>query len=173
MTIDKQVFSQMIGELQAYYKREFTPFAQRAWYKHLSDRLTTDQFIQAIESAIISKQFMPTPEEIVEMICGTPENQAYQEWDLCLKAASRNDKTMLNTLSPQGQSALHLIGGLYKLGQMQEDKLEWVKKEFVAIWKGTPVNTKSLPQAREIDASPLDAVRELSKKLSFNGNGKQ
>lgn len=170
--IDKQIFQELIAELENYYKREFTPFAQRAWYKHLSFRLTTDQFIQAIESAIISKQFMPTPSELIEMVCGNGDTQALTEWDLCVKAAARGDKTILACLTPQGQSALHLIGGLHKLGQMQEDKIEWVKKEFVAIWKGTPVNAKSLPQARQVDPGSLDVVRELSKKLSFNGNGK-
>lgn len=185
----------MIGELQAYYKREFTDFARRTWYKHLNAQITTDQFIQAIESAIVSKQFMPTPQELVESICGDSDTQAFVEWDLCIKAASRADKSMLSGLSAQGQSALHLVGGLYKLGQMQEDKLEWVKKEFVAIWKATPATTKSLPQSRthgsqgnELDIEcrrgdtppcELSAVRSiaaasasLSQKLSLNGNGK-
>ena len=170
--IDKQVFQELIAELENYYKREFTPFAQRAWYKHLNTHLSTEQFIEAVESAIVSKQFMPTPAEIVEMMCGTPENQAAIEWDLCIKAACRNDRTMLDGLSPQGQSALHLIGGFYKLGQTQEDKLEWVKKEFVSIWKGTPANTKSLPQSRTDDfKSTPDIVRDLAAKFSFNGNG--
>ena len=40
MSIDKQVFVELVGELETYYKREFTPFVKRVWYKHLSDCLT-------------------------------------------------------------------------------------------------------------------------------------
>ncbi len=50
-------------------------------------------------------------------------------------------------LSPQGRSALHLVGGLCKLGVPAQDDLRWLKKEFVSVWKSTPVNVKSLPQS--------------------------
>ena len=29
MTVDTQVFVQLLGELETYYKREFTPFVKR------------------------------------------------------------------------------------------------------------------------------------------------
>ncbi len=49
MSIDKQVFVELVGELETYYKREFTPFVKRVWYKHLSDCLTTVEFQSAVE----------------------------------------------------------------------------------------------------------------------------
>ena len=66
-------------------------------------------------------------------------------------AAARNDREMLTGLSSQGQSALHLVGGLYKLGMASEEQLTWIKKEFVGVWKSTPTETKCLPQARTSD----------------------
>ena len=38
MSIDKQIFIDLVSELETYYKREFTLFVKRVWYKHLSDR---------------------------------------------------------------------------------------------------------------------------------------
>lgn len=46
---------------------------------------------------------------------------------------------------PQGRSALHLVGGLCKLGMATEEDLRWLKKEFVSVWKATPAVVKSLP----------------------------
>ena len=65
-----------------------------------------------------------------------------------MKAAGRGDRAMLTELSAQGQSALHLVGGLYKLGMATEEQLSWIKKEFVAVWKITPSDTNALPTAR-------------------------
>ena len=38
-------------------------------------------------------------------------------------------------LSAQEESALHLVGELYKLGMTIEEDLCWIKKEFVSVWK--------------------------------------
>lgn len=146
MTIDAQVFAQLLGELEAYYKREFTPLVKRIWFKHLSERLSTEEFIAAVEQAIISKQFMPSPQDLVEVVKGDAETLALQEWDLCVRAAARDDREMLSGLSSQGRAALHLVGGLYKLGMATESDLPWLKKEFVSVWKSTPADVKSLPR---------------------------
>ena len=76
MSIDKQVFVELVGELETYYKREFTPFVKRVWYKHLSDCLTTGEFQRAVEQVIVAKEFMPTPQELVEAIKGDSTTQA-------------------------------------------------------------------------------------------------
>lgn len=172
MAIDPKVFSQLVDELQTYYKREFTPFVQRVWYKHLSAQMTTEEFVNAIEQAIVSKQFMPTPDELVESVRGDSEVLALTDWELCLKAAARADRVMIQSLSPQGQSALHLIGGLNALGMATEDRLPWIKKEFVGVWKATKADTRALPQSRSPEAEVPQAVRSLAKKFSIDSNGK-
>lgn len=171
MSIDSNVFVELITELEAYYKREFTPFVKRVWYKHLSERLTTEEFHVAVEQIIVSKQFMPSPSDLVEIIKGDAQTLALSEWDMCVQAAARNDKGMLSQLSSQGQSALHLVGGIYKLGMATEEQLTWIKKEFVSVWKSTPTDVKALPQSKTLDYQQLDVVREISQKMSFNGKG--
>lgn len=70
-------------------------------------------------------------EEFVSAVIGDAQTLALHEWDLYVKTAARNDREMVSRLSPQGQSALHLVGGLYKLGMATEEQLVWIKKEFV------------------------------------------
>lgn len=159
MTVDTKVFVELLGELETYYKREFTPFVKQIWFKHLSERLSTEEFIAAVEQAIVSKQFMPSPQDLVEVVKGDAETNALTEWDLCVKAAARGDREMLMGLSPAGQSALHLVGGLHKLGMATEEDLRWLKKEFISVWKSTPADVRSLAQSNTSDYERLEVAR--------------
>ena len=76
-----------------------------------------------------------------------------------MKAAARDDREMLMGLSSGGQSALHLVGGLHKLGMATEEELRWLKKEFVSVWKSTPADVKSLPQSDTSDYEQLEVAR--------------
>lgn len=158
MSVDAKVFVELMGELEAYYKRDLTPFVKRIWFKHLNERLSTEELIAAVEQIIVSKPFMPSPQELVEVVKGDAETNALQEWDLCMKAAARDDREMLLGLSSQGRSALHLVGGLYKLGMANEEDLRWLKKEFISVWKSTPTDVKSLPQSKTLDYEQLKVV---------------
>lgn len=178
MTIDKGIFGELIDELQIYYKREFTPFAWKVWYKHLSARLTTQQFQEAVERAIVSRQFMPTPEELVECVKGNSEAISLQEWDKCLAASASGQSVDSLELSPSGKFALRAIGGLQQLGQSEMSEHKWIRKEFMSAWKSwTPSDALSLPAAEV--STPLsdyianmDAVeymKLLTQKMSLNG----
>ncbi len=177
MSIDKQVFVELVGELETYYKREFTPFVKRVWYKHLSDCLTTVEFQSAVEQAIVANEFMPTPQQLVEAIKGDSTTQAFEEWELCVKASARGEYGVIDSLTPQGKFALRAVGGVSELGRINQDDLRWAKKEFISAWKGwkpsagsalAPVKEQSaLPPARDSEA--VEQIRSFTEKLSFNG----
>ena len=176
MSIDKQVFVDLIGELETYYKREFTPFVKRVWYKHLSDCLTTVEFQRAVEQVIVALEFMPTPQQLIEAIKGDSTTQAFEEWELCVKAASRGEYSVGDTLTPQGKFALRAVGGVSELGRINQDSLRWAKKEFISAWKGwKPPASPALPPAAEksalpssIDSEVASQMHALTQKLSLN-----
>lgn len=167
MTIEPQVFAELLSELEVCYKYEFTPYTKRVWFKLLSDRLSTEEFIAAVEQVIFSNQFMPSAEQLVEAIKGNAQTLAVQEWNLCVQAAASNDRNVRARLSPQGQFALATVGGVFKLGKASEQDLHWIKKEFVSIWKTAPADIKSLPASRTSNTEYLDAVQSLAQKMSF------
>lgn len=168
MTIEPQVFAELLGELEVYYnKSEFSLYIKRIFFEYLNYHLSTEEFIAAVKQVIISKPFMPSPQELVEVIKGNAETLALQEWNLCVKAAASNDTDVKARLSPQGQSALYTVGGVFKLGQATEQELHWIKKEFVSTWKSTPADIKSLPASRTSNPEHLDVVRSLSQKMSL------
>ena len=79
---------------------------------------------------------------------------------------------MITGLSPQGRSALHLVGGLYKLGMASEEQLVWIKKEFVLVWKLSKTDVKSLPASFTSEPIQIEAVKSLSQQMSIKGNGR-
>ena len=157
--IDPQVFEQEIAILLDWFNRDFEPETLKRLHQRLSKQLSTEQFVQASQIVFDSSRFFPTIEEFVAAVKGDAEALALQEWDVCVKAAARDDREMLKGLSSQGLEALHLIGGLHKLGMATESDLRWLKKEFVSVWKSTPANVKSLPQSNTPDYEQLEAVR--------------
>ncbi len=170
--IDPQVFELEIAILMDWFNRDFEPETLKRLHQRLSAQLTTEQFVLAAQAVFDKSRFFPSVEDFVSAVIGDAQTSALHEWDLCVLAAARNDREMLCGLSPQGQSALHLVGGLYKLGMATEEQLTWIKKEFVGVWKATRVDVKSLPAYNDCEPPKIDAVRELSQKMSFKGNGR-
>ena len=124
------------------------PSTLKRLHQRLSQHLSTEQFVRAAQAVFDSSRFFPTVEEFVSAVKGDAQSLALQEWEVCVLAAARNDREMLTGLSSQGQSALHLVGGLYKLGMASEEQLTWIKKEFVGVGKSSSADTLSLPASR-------------------------
>ncbi len=146
--IDNLVFVKGVQLLCSHFDRFLLPEVTALWKEYLDQRLSTGQFETAVKLMLLESRFFPTAKELVEAVKGDAETNALQEWDFCVKAAARSDRSAIAKLSASGQSALHLVGGLYKLGMATEEQLSWIKKEFVAVWKTTPSDTNALPTAR-------------------------
>ncbi len=54
--------------------------------------LTTQQFVLAAKIVFDTSRFFPTVEEFVSAVKGDAQTSALHEWEMCLKAAARNDR---------------------------------------------------------------------------------
>ena len=165
--IEPQVEEQEIAILMDWFNRDFEPSTLKRLHQWLSQHLSTEQFVLAAQAVFDTSRFFPTVEEFVSAVKGDAQTLALHEWEVCVLAASRANREMIAGLSPQWQSALHLVGGLYKLGMATEEQLTWIKKEFVGVWKSTSTERKCLPQARTSDEEQLTVVQSLSQKMSL------
>ena len=148
------------------------PATLKRLHQRLSQHLSTEQFVPAAQTVFDSSRFFPSVEEFVSTVKGDAQSLALQEWEVCVLAASRASREMIAGLSPQGQSALHLVGGLYKLGMASEEQLTWIKKEFVLVWKLAKTDVKSLPASHTSEPIQIEAVKSLSQQMSFKSNGR-
>ena len=160
--IDELVFVKGVQLLCSHFDRFLLPEVTALWKEYLDQRLSTGQFETAVKLVLLESRFFPTAKELVEVVRGDAEANALHEWELCVKAAGRGDRAMLTELSSSGQSALHLVGGLYKLGMATEEQLNWIKKEFMAVWKTTKTDALSLPPSLTTDREPMERVPALS-----------
>ena len=92
------------------------PATLKRLHQRLSQHLSTEQFVRAAQAVFDTSRFFPTVEEFVSTVKGDAQSLALQEWEVCVLAAARANREMIADLSPQGQSALHFVGGLY-IGQ--------------------------------------------------------
>ena len=131
-----------------------------------------------MEQVIVTNEFMPTPQQLIEAIKGDSTTQAFEEWELCVLAASRGEYSVAENLTPQGKFALRAVGGVSELGRINQDSLRWAKKEFVSAWKGWKPTAApaALSPAQEQSALPpgvdyeaVSQIRSFTEKLSFNG----
>ncbi|MBN3925625.1 hypothetical protein [Nostoc sp. NMS4] len=113
--IEESLFLERFEEIAGHFGYRMTEPVVRIYYKHLSENLTQEEFIEAAERSMIEfpvRRQLPSPKEIVELILGSRESKALLEWQMILQAASRNDNESLAYLSNRGHIALGAIGAL-------------------------------------------------------------
>lgn len=171
--IDKQVFLAEIEILMDWFNREFEEATLNRLHERLSQHLSTSEFKDAALLVFDTARFFPTVEDFVTAAKGDADTLARQEWELCVKAAARADSSVKTQLTPAGVESLKLVGGISKLGQLDEDRLNWTKKEFVSIWKAwkqpqgpalSPATDNSLTIGND---AVNDKMRSLSKKFDL------
>jgi hypothetical protein len=105
-----------------------------AWYEYLSRTLSEEELKPALQNALISFEFLPSPKQVIEAFKGSREVIAIEEWQACLNA-SKTGQTANVLLSPQGEKALASIGGFPRLATEESSKLHsFVSKEFIFRW---------------------------------------
>ena len=109
--IEPQVEEQEIAILMDWFNRDFEPSTLKRLHQWLSQHLSTEQFVLAAQAVFDTSRFFPTVEEFVSAVKGDAQTLALHEWEVCVLAASRANREMIASLSPQGQPALQEWAG--------------------------------------------------------------
>lgn len=99
--IDSSVWIRGLTLLCQHYQRQMLDEVALMWKQYLDERLTTQEFEQAVKVIILESRYFPTAKELVEAVKGDRELLAAAEWSLCHKQASRGDRDPVVGLSPQ------------------------------------------------------------------------
>jgi hypothetical protein len=156
--IEQDTFSERMSELADRFNRPLHEATVRRYYELLSRELTTEEFIAAAELAFRNSSFWPSPRELIEYI--RPPR------DLGLEASQAFDKVLhAGEYTPQGQSwlrskileeigepaavAFSAIGAQGRLRGITTDDLPWARREFIAAYKASAIDTSHVVAARE------------------------
>lgn len=160
---EENSFNIRFKAIAGHYKHEMSPAILKIYYEHLSENLTEEEFIQAMKQSIVKLPFykgLPSAEQFVDLIKGSRESKALQEWQMIVQAASRNDNEALAYLTNRGHIALSAIGGLNVVAY-HEGGLQWIQKDFIQVYCQCSDNdVKVLKQASASDPRPKPVADE-------------
>lgn len=138
--IEKNVFAIELKNLSNWFNKPISEDSLAKLYLIFSNKLSTEEFKQAVIWAWENCNSFPAPAKMIEAVQGTLEDKALLDW-----VQITNDATQL---SPVGRRALQAIGGSSTV--RFSEKPEFLKKEFIAAFK-----TFALKAAPDDLRSPL------------------
>lgn len=110
-------------------------------------------FELACHRAIDELDFFPTVKQL-KGITGQRDaaEMAADAWAKVLELA--RDSTRAEHPDPVAEAAIKKLGGWRKIGQTDEDRLEWVRKEFVDLYQAAAKHRPQLqaPEKKELTA---------------------
>ena len=134
--INRDTFDKEIKILANWFNRDFIPEVLNRLYDRLNSHgLTEEEFSKACLTLFDTSHHFPNPQAFIDATRGDREGIAAKEWEKVLKAAaSSSPEYFLKGVSDAGMAAIKEIGGLRKLGQMEQREIPFIRKEFIERW---------------------------------------
>ena len=151
--ISQQTFDDGMLLLMKHFEKQLDPAVLEIWKDELDDHLADDDFTEAGRQLILSfeqryRGHFPTIKQLLDVINGSKEVKALQEWQSVILAASRGDESQLAYISQRGRVALSAIGGLRVVGMAEEYKRNQLEKSFITVYcQCADKDAKTLPPA--------------------------
>lgn len=133
--LDKDTFAATLDWLAERFHRDLPKRLVRSYYEMLAPHLTTEEFEQAARTIYFHDQFWPAPARFQEAIGSDADSHAHAEWETVLDLVRAGDGIRPSDAHPALANALRAIGGTTQLGQTREDRLPFVKREFITAYK--------------------------------------
>lgn len=145
-------FIALFQPLCEWYGRTPNPVVIEAYYEELKI-LTLEELKAAIKAAIANEAFMPPAVKLYALIRGSSEQNALAQWQRALAGASRGDRAKDCGLDEAAIAAIEKMGGLFRLGAIEESQVQKWQSQFVALYKDAVmqakvVQLKALPGGR-------------------------
>lgn len=170
--IDLTVLTNNLKELCDFFERPaLTGLALKVWITQLGTKLTEEQFLHAVETAIatLPRHHFPTCEQLIEFGRGS---EALKQW-IKIDRARRRVNPSQATL-PQFQQlvneaeldwaatqAIAAMGGLLVLSKVSDEQLNWARKEFVETYHSFDRSAEAIPARKEHETRLLEQQKEV------------
>lgn len=165
---DEAEFGAMLSTLGTVFGVEVEPAMIETYFAAL-DNLSLRAVGLAITAAIKTCEFMPRPVAL-RRLAGerSPAEMAAGAWEIAIKLA-RNIQDAEHP-DPVAEQAVKRLGGWRAIGLVDDDRLVWVRKEFLELYldgaTGEPAREMLAEQHRpEINAKAEAVVGELAGKM--------
>lgn len=157
MSLDRGVFGREMGSLADRFNRAVSKDMAQRYYAFLAPHLSTERFVQAAATIYQHDRFWPPPARFLEAVGADPGTRASEAWEhvmaLVRSGSGINPATVED---PALADAVRAVGGTAHLGMVNEDRLPWIRKEFVAAYRATAEG------ATTREALPAPTFKELT-----------
>lgn len=140
--INAETFRKHMGLLAEHYQaKKIQPAILGIYKKHLDKNLTEPQFVESVEMAVIKypvRHGLPSAQELVDLVRGTLELQAMEEWQIIIRACSTMNYEHITYISNRARVGLSAIGGMESLGNCTREELIWKQKDFLKVYCQCP-----------------------------------
>lgn len=153
--IDKKAFTAEMAILRDRFgRREMLPETLARYYDHLSQHLTTEQFLTATREIFNTAKFWPAPTEFTDIIHGNPKQNAERAWQEVLQLAQAGNSD-LSTLPPATREAIKAAGGWRAIAYAESEfQLSQARRAFHNAITTTP----ALPAAPQLEAHTIEVL---------------
>ena len=128
---NKTMFKDAMTLLGTIFDKEVLSTVIKVYWQVLSP-YTDDQFHKAVEAHMRVGKFFPRPADLIELIEGTSQANAHEEWGEVMKQL--RDSTNATFDKPTAR-AVNTIGGVAYLATMNYRDLEFKKKDFIDVYE--------------------------------------
>lgn len=154
--IEPAAFASELSQLADRFNRSVSDDMARRYHEFLAPQMDTPQFLQAARAIYNHDAFWPAPVRFLEAINLDPASEANAAWELALMEARKGVAQPLDQYVPAHAAALTAVGKNRAIGQTHEDRLPFLKREFIAAYRqhrerATPELTKGDADARTLD----------------------
>lgn len=165
---DEAVFYNQFKAIASHFKHEMSGPILKIYYEHLSENLTEEEFIESLKQSAVKLPVyrgLPSADQFVELIKGSRESKALQEWQMIVKASAANDIDQLAYLSTRGHVALSAIGGLGAVSY-HEGSLQWLQKDFVTVYCQCSDKDVNILKPTKVEKTLPDYMREVEDPIT-------
>lgn len=164
MPLDMAKFAGTLAWLSERFSRGGDDLPERlvvTYYHMLNPHLDDETFEEAARVIYFADRYWPAPARILEAAGRDAGTAAEQAWTVALAEASRGEGRPLSEYDAAHAAALLAIGGNVAIGRSHQDRLPFVKREFIAAYRrqrermlANPDGAK--PSLPEGDTSPVE-----------------
>lgn len=127
----KPEFLEIIAGLAELQGRELSPAALKIWWRSMR-HWDLDEFKRAATYLARASEFMPKPKHFDRLRANAAMNR-HEAWVIAVAHASGGHRTGA-TVDPIVAEAVQRMGGFSVIGQCREDRLEWLKRDFIEFY---------------------------------------
>lgn len=139
--ISKEIFQQGMGTLGASYGREVGGGTAKVYFAALAPHLTDVQFIDAVNKAIVSERFWPSPAVLLEKAGADADALALRAWDAMRDTVQLHGGyrflpvEVFGTFDAPTKAGIRAVGGLAEIAGTTQERWPALVRRFCKAYQ--------------------------------------